>query len=120
MGKNQKSITEQSITEQDIAELGIAERVTKMEQYLDASADALNKLEAALETYEAAEEKYYALEQYYGSVLWMNDYEEDEAGKLPADLKRGVLSEDTVYDLITQHRDIMRRMQRAVLRSLEV
>ena len=43
----------------------------------------------------------------------------DEAGKLPADLKRGVLSEDAVYDLLTEHRDLMARMQRAVLRSME-
>ena len=32
----------------------------------------------------------------------MKDYEDDEAGKLPSDLKRGVLSEDLVYDLIRE------------------
>ena len=33
----------------------------------------------------------------------MRDYEADEAGKLPADLKRGVLSEDAVYDLLSDY-----------------
>ena len=42
------------------------------------------------------------LESYYFGRLWMDDYEADEAGLLPADLKRGVLSEDAVYNLLTQ------------------
>ena len=41
------------------------------------------------------------------------------AGRLPADLKRGVLSEDAVYDLITDHTALMARMQKAVLKSIE-
>ena len=48
-----------------------------------------------------------------------DDFEADEEGKLPADLKRGVLSEDAVYDLITEHRELMAGMQRAVLRCME-
>ena len=31
------------------------------------------------------------------------DFEADEAGKLPPDLKRGVLSEDGVYDILSDH-----------------
>ena len=49
----------------------------------------------------------------------MTDYEADEAGKLPAELKRGVLSEDTVYDLITEYRDLGGRMLRLVSRALD-
>ncbi len=37
---------------------------------------------------------------YYEGGRWLKDYELDEKGLLPADLKRGVLSEDGVYDLI--------------------
>ena len=40
------------------------------------------------------------LEAYYTSPDWRSDYELDEAGLLPAYLKRGVLSEDGVYDLL--------------------
>lgn len=40
------------------------------------------------------------LEEYYTTGEWRNDYESDEAGAFPDDLKRGVLSQDGVYDLL--------------------
>ena len=42
------------------------------------------------------------LEEYYTSGEWRADYEADEAGLFPADLKRGVLSQDGVYDLLEE------------------
>ncbi len=42
------------------------------------------------------------LDVYYGSKEWREDLNADEAGLLPADLKRGVLSEDGIYDLLTE------------------
>ena len=95
------------------------ERIKKMESYLDDAGAAIAELAEALDKYEKIQSKYYKLEDYYGSKKWMEDFEADEAGKLPADLKRGVLSEDAVYDLITDHRALMARMQRAVLRCME-
>ena len=35
---------------------------------------------------------------YYEGGLWQRDYALDEQGLFPADLKRGVLSEDGVYN----------------------
>ena len=49
----------------------------------------------------------------------MKDFEDDEAGKLPQDLKRGVLSEDAVYDLITENRELVIRMLKLSARALE-
>ena len=46
------------------------------------------------------QEKIGILIQYYESEQWKNDYSADERGELPADLKRGVLSEDGVYNLL--------------------
>ena len=40
------------------------------------------------------------LEAYYTGKEWRYDFELDEAGLLPAGLKRGVLSEDGVYNLL--------------------
>ena len=40
------------------------------------------------------------LEAYYTSPAWRTDFEADEAGLLPSDLKRGVLSEDGIYNLL--------------------
>ena len=95
------------------------DRIKRMESYLDEAGSAIAELAEAMEKYEQIQSKYYKLEDYYGSQKWMDDFEADEAGKLPADLKRGVLSEDAVYDLITEHKELMTRMQRTVLRSLE-
>ncbi len=40
------------------------------------------------------------LSDYYGSPAWKRDFAADEAGRLPKDLKRGVLSQDGIYDLL--------------------
>ena len=37
---------------------------------------------------------------YYTSPAWRTDFEADEAGHLPPDLTRGVLSEDGIYNLL--------------------
>ena len=39
------------------------------------------------------------LESYYGSAEWKKDFADDEKGLLPEGLKRGVLSEDGIYNL---------------------
>ena len=86
------------------------DRITEMEQYLDSSIQAAEKLQEALEVYEDNLENYLKLTDYYGSALWRKDLDADTSGKLPADLKRGVLSEDAVYDLITDTREIRVQM----------
>ena len=58
------------------------------------------------------------LSAYYGSERWMQDFEDDEAGRLPASLKRGVLSEDAAYDLLCDYRALCRRMLRLVSDAL--
>ena len=40
------------------------------------------------------------LTAYYEGGQWLRDYELDEAGLLPPDLKRGVLSQDGVYHIL--------------------
>ena len=95
------------------------ERIQEMERCLDASKKAIRELSEALSAYEEAQGQYRKLSDYYGSGQWMQDYEDDEAGKLPRDLKRGVLSEDAVYDLITENRELMVRMLRLVTGALE-
>ena len=47
-------------------------------------------------------EKLRLLEAYYTSGAWREDYEADERGELPPDLKRGVLSQDALYDLLEE------------------
>lgn len=40
--------------------------------------------------------------QYMDSGLWKEDFEADERGELPANLKRGVLSEDGLWNLLEE------------------
>ena len=50
-------------------------------------------------------EKLRLLEAYYTSGEWWEDYEADERGELPPDLKRGVLSQDALYDSLGRLND---------------
>lgn len=95
------------------------ERITEMERRLNASEEAIKTLSNALDAYEENRKSLQKLADYYGSSLWMKDFEADEAGKLPNDLKRGVLSEDAVYDLLTDHHELMLRMMRIVTGAIE-
>ena len=72
------------------------ERITFYEKIFD----ELLQLETAEDLTGDLEMKSRLLEEYYTSGEWLDDYEADEAGLLPADLKRGVLSQDSVYDLM--------------------
>ena len=73
----------------------------------------LRKAETALQEYEKAKERVLALsaeigelDAYLGSDAWKQDFLDDEEGRLPADLPRGVLSEDGIYNVVTAFREI--------------
>ena len=86
------------------------ERITAMEQALNEITEAAKGLEAARERFEAAHAAYEALDAYYGGAQWRQDLADDEAGRLPADLRRGVLSEDGAYDALRENRRLLGRM----------
>lgn len=46
---------------------------------------------------------------YYESPLWRNDYEADERGMLPDGLRRGILSEDGIYNFLFEIEQYRRR-----------
>ena len=45
------------------------------------------------------------LKEYMDSGQWRLDYEADEAGEIPPALKRGVLSQDGLYNLLENLRE---------------
>lgn len=87
-------------------------RVEKMEQAMDALSAAAEELERALESWEAARDALRTLSEYIDGGLWREDFEADEAGELPADLKRGVLSEDGLYDLLGRAEELQAELKR--------
>ena len=82
------------------------ERITKMEAILDNAKSVFQDLENCLARYEEIRKDLRTLDRYYSSEQWMKDYTADEEGRLPKDLKRGILAEDALFDLFEQEREI--------------
>lgn len=83
------------------------QRIEHMENILNEGAAAVEKLRQALEDYASVSQRLPELFEYYGGDTWFADLEADGAGLLPEGLCRGVLSEDAVYDLISDNRELM-------------
>lgn len=81
------------------------QRIAAMEAAFDRTALAVRMMESALDTYETVKVDIDRLTEYLESGAWRADFEADEAGLVPQGLKRGVLSEDGLYDLLA---DIVR------------
>ncbi len=78
-------------------------RITEMENRLNRIGTALKIAELCPDGLEAVREDVRALSAYFEGPLWREDFEADEASLLPQDLKRGVLSEDAIYDLLAEY-----------------
>lgn len=86
------------------------ERIAYYEELLDRIIAANAGLDRALEEFRQSLPAARELGGYYGSPAWRRDLAADEAGKLPRDLKRGVLSEDGAYDALTDSRRLLAAM----------
>lgn len=93
-------------------------RIQQMEQYLDRASAAVMELSAALDKYQEAQEALSALNVYYGSEEWRQDFAADEAGLLPRDLKRGVLSEDGIWNVLSDSHELDVRLSEMVTEVL--
>ena len=71
-----------------------------MEERYDALTTVLGELDMAVEAFLDDKGDLAILRDYMASGQWQKDFEADEAGLLPADLKRGILAEDALFDLL--------------------
>ena len=78
----------------------LLKRVREMEIRFDEVTRVLAELEDAAEEYRNFKPDLAILKEYMDSGQWKADFEADEAGEIPEDVKRGVLSEDGLYDLL--------------------
>ena len=76
------------------------ERIQHMEKLLDFIIEARKEQHANQEKSARIQEAIRILAEYYGSDDWKRDFADDEAGILPKDLKRGVLSEDGIWNIL--------------------
>lgn len=89
---------EQAVREARLQQL--TDRITRMEGLYDKVSAAVSKRKA----YPGLREDVDSLSIYMDSGTWKEDFEADERGELPAGLKRGVLSQDGLYNLLESDR----------------
>ena len=77
------------------------QRIQRMEEHFDILSAAAQRDAQALHHSPHLCTLLAELRQYYEGGQWLRDYEMDEQGLLPAGLKRGVLSQDAVFDLLS-------------------
>ena len=76
-------------------------RIIKMERYFDELSAENLKNPGVIYRSNIFQDKMDTLNDYYQNGLWLQDYECDERGELPEGLKRGILSQDGIYNLLS-------------------
>ena len=89
------------IREDPICKLLQIERIKWMEQRFNNALAAI--MDGTTDSLKTIKEDIAELE------LWKLDFAADETGNLPPDLKRGVLSEDGIWNLLADYRDIQKK-----------
>lgn len=76
-------------------------RITEMETAMDKVSDVVERIHEQFAELKKLTGDIDKLEEYYENE-WRDDFEADERGELPKNLKRGVLTEDALYDLLEE------------------
>lgn len=84
------------------------ERICQMEELFNFALNAMKKLPMSSELYAKTKQAIDILSSYYNSDEWRQDYADDEAGLFPKELKRGVLSEDGLWNLLSDWKELTR------------
>ena len=85
----------------------INSRVMLMERYFVTVQDILNNDNINICENVEILEMIHILKEYQDSGQWLKDYQCDEKGIIPLDLKRGVLSEDGLYNLLDEVESVL-------------
>ena len=81
-----------------------------MEEKYTSASQAVQTLTCALENYIHAHADLTDLARYYHSPEWLADYDADNRGEFPQDLNRGVLSEDALYNLLSENDELLKML----------
>ena len=81
-------------------------RIKKYENILSISNKTINNLEKNIQALKELEDDINSLNKYYGSNEWYQDINDDNLELLPKDMNRGVLSEDGIYNMLINHKEI--------------
>ncbi len=86
-------------------------RITEMEAVLDEAIVRMAKVAECPGALLDFQPEIKRLSEYYESRQWKDDFALDEEGLLPKDLKRGVLSEDGIYDALEKNKELIERIR---------
>lgn len=95
------------------------DHIVEMETILVREEERLKEMNALLDQIAAGCGEYQSLIEYYSSEQRNQDLADDAKGLIPEDLKRGVLSEDGIFDLIGDYRDTAFRMLETAVQMLK-
>lgn len=95
----------------------VIERIKYLESVFD---EVKNAFDTNPEFYkdEAILKKLSLLTQYLESGKWLSDFEIDEKGELPTDLKRGILSEDALYNFLCEAEKVKNRKTSNIFKKI--
>lgn len=82
--------------------------IKKFEDILDSHIENLESLNESLDAMELKISKYESLVEYYFSDQRNSDLESDERGEITQ--KRGILSEDAIYNMMVDYRETALKM----------
>ncbi|MBS4750935.1 DUF4298 domain-containing protein [Carnobacteriaceae bacterium zg-ZUI78] len=85
-------------------------RIEYMENVLDKQINDLQQLEKCLDVLDKDYSHYQELIAYYYSDERNTDLTLDDTNQLPKTLKRGVLSEDAIYNMMADRHELLIRM----------
>lgn len=66
----------------------------------------ISRIQNMEEIYDRVRKDIATLKEYEESGLWLQDYEADDMGELPRDLKRGVLSQDGLDEVFEESKEL--------------
>ena len=81
-----------------------------MEGILNRATQKMDALERKIAEYEEFQAEIQKLEAYYTSQQWKDDFAMDEKGELPEKLRRGILSEDGIYNMLERNKELKERI----------
>ncbi|QDT08176.1 DUF4298 domain-containing protein [Stieleria marina] len=87
------------------------ERIVYYEEICDDAMEKVSNLQKALDQYQRILPKFNELKEYYQSPLWRKDRDDDANGVIPQNLKRGILSEDGIWNLLTDEIEVLNRLK---------
>ncbi len=89
------------------------ERITKNEERLDNLLKSIKELEISLSNFKNNKKDLYLLNKYYGSKNWFKDKENYEQRNI-SNIKAGVLSEDAVWNMNEDIKDLIKEMKKII------